>query len=60
MFPNITQPKKLTAEEMQRLQCDNSTKMVEILASLAKSNEEMARKTDMLLKSTLDMVGASR
>lgn len=60
MFPNINQQKKLTPEEMQRLQTDNSTKMVEILSALAKSNDEMSRKTDMLLKTTLDMVSSSR
>jgi hypothetical protein len=44
---------------MQRLLTDNSSKMVEILASVAKSNEEMSRKTDSLLKTTLDMVNSS-
>jgi hypothetical protein len=56
---NITQKSKMSTEEMQRLLTDNSSKMVDILASVAKSNEEMARKTDELLKTTLDIVNAS-
>lgn len=63
MFPNLASNGKKQSShqeaDYQRMLAENTAKMVEMLGTLVKSNEELVKKTDMLLKESREAVQAS-